>query len=161
MRPRNAVSRDPVWRFEAFIEYDDLHLYLGRTGLEKPFSEGTDRMLPLHRFRALREDVHPGFLAVLSGVGPSGERLPLYSPRGLPEHVSPWTEEFVVEAKEGETVVVSWLGLQEIHDRMSSEALTSEDLDLGSQCLLDSMGFLAAELGRDRVRLVFRVALKE
>lgn len=145
----DAASDAPIWCFDALIEYDELHLYIG--GPMTPFSEKIDDVIPLHHFGRLRQDVHPAFLSALRD----------HEARGLPEHASVWTEEVLGAARPGESSeMVSWLSFEEILNRLGDRRLNPEELDLGSQVLLDTMDFLASELGRERVRLVFRLSRK-
>ncbi len=140
--------------FEAFIEYDDLHLYLnpGRAA-ETPFSEGTDEVIPFVDCHFLRQNASSNFLEAIAG---SADRTPVYPARGLPEGASPRVIQALQGTECGSTI--SWLLLEELKTCFSRREIAISDLDLGSQLLLDCMEFLTQELGPDRVRLVFKVS---
>jgi hypothetical protein len=128
------------------IEYDESP----RGGA--PFSALPSGIIPLQEFLELRscEDQH--FVATcMAGVGPST----VSTRRGLPVNVSPQTLVALDYADSWENT--TWLNHKEIRESIEISGISSNEWNFGPRIVLRMMGFLAQELGEDRVRLILCV----
>ena len=103
------------------------------------------------------------FYAAIAGVRNEGNKKPLFSTRGLPDH-GPW--EFALRdprpATKGvlghiliDSLAPGWLTLSEIEAAMKHMGLAEKDRSRGVQRILKAMRHLEQETGKDKVRLVF------
>ena len=77
----------------------------------------------------------------------------MYKLRGLPKNPSRAVEEYT----EGDGQGIGWLYPAEVKAALSHHKVNMEFVSIEMRCVLNTLEFLAREIGNERVRFVFEI----
>jgi hypothetical protein len=139
----------------AYIEYDDLPVYLPPGEFQSAFVQASDRVIDLSTNVGFTDAKDYLFIGALGGPRNPRGLEPLFQPRGLPPNVN-WriSQEFSPP-----DTWTGWLLLSEIEAALAHMHLIESELAFGTQIALGIMRLLVDRLGDDRVRLVFDMSM--
>lgn len=138
---------------EALIECDRSRLFEGSES-SAPFAGPTDDVLSFIDYTALSHGKDYTFVAAISGRRNESGVEPLFPLRGLPPNPSVVAQRFLDPSSE----FTGWLTFREIQAALAHTGISEARLSLAVRVVMTAMRLLAAELGDDRVRLVFEVS---
>jgi hypothetical protein len=142
------------WDVEAFVEYDQNHLYNGPEATLAPFGGIINDAIPFTCFLRLREGFDLGLLSFIISIGSTAANPP-------PENLSVWVEQALMSLPDGADILfVGSIDFDQLQLARSSRNLAIDELNLATRLLWDTMAFIGGELGESRVRLVLRVSQK-